>query len=134
MGPGNGDASRRQIRGGSLLLSGRLLAICVNFAGQVLIVRYLATSDYGAWAYALSVVALLQTLAPLGLDRAAARFVPIFHENRQPDKVAGAIFLVIGTILFVSIAVIAALFLFPGPVARLIEDGRHSLALLFILI
>jgi hypothetical protein len=50
-------AVNRQIRGSSLLLIGRTLSMAVNFAVQVLIVRYLSKTDYGAFAYALSIVA-----------------------------------------------------------------------------
>ena len=49
------SAARRQIRGSTLLLVGQLLAKGVNFGVQVLIVRYLSKSDYGALAYALSI-------------------------------------------------------------------------------
>ena len=44
-------ATRQQIRGSSLLLTGRLLSLAVNFATQVLIVRYLSKTDFGAFAH-----------------------------------------------------------------------------------
>src|ERR687891_388910 len=63
-----GDAAtRKQIRGSSLLLVGRVLSLGVNFGVQVLIVRYLTKADYGAFAYALSLVALGSSIASLGL-------------------------------------------------------------------
>ena len=63
------DSTRKQIRGSSLLLAGKMLAMGINFACQILIVRYLSTADYGAWAYGLSVVVFCQNLAVFGLDR-----------------------------------------------------------------
>ena len=51
--------SRSQVRGSSLLLAGRLVAMAINYATQILIIRYLSKSDYGAFAYALSMVAVL---------------------------------------------------------------------------
>jgi len=72
-----GEATRRQIRGSSLLLGGRMLSLAVNFATQVLIVRYLSKADFGAFAYGLSIVSLGEALAVLGLDKAIARFLPI---------------------------------------------------------
>ena len=129
-----GDIAQKQIRGSSLLLSGRLLATGVNFAAQVLIVRYLSTSDYGAWAYALSIVTFLQTLAPLGLDRAMSRFIPIYHEKRDYSKVFGTMLLVVGTILVVGSIIVAAFHGFPGEFARLVRDQEQPLSLLFILI
>ena len=128
------DVTREQIRGSSLLLAGRMLAITTNLVAQVLIVRYLSTADYGAWAYALSVVALLQGFAPFGLDRATSRFVPIYQERKEYDKALGTILLVVGTILAVSLVTIAAFFLIPDQLARLVKGENQSLALLFIAI
>ena len=62
-------AARKQIRGSSLLLVGRVLSVGVNFGIQILIVRYLTKADYGAFAYALSLVALGSSIATFGLDR-----------------------------------------------------------------
>jgi len=129
-----GDIAQKQIRGSSLLLSGRLLAMGINLAAQVLIVRYLSTSDYGAWAYALSIVTFLQTLAPLGLDRATSRFIPIYHEKHEYNKVFGTMLLVVGTILAVGFIFVAAFYGFPGEFSQLVRDEKQPLALLFILI
>src|SRR3954447_24269228 len=82
-----GEATRRQIRGSSLLLAGRMLSLVVNFATQVLIVRYLSKADFGAFAYGLSIVSLGEALAVLGLDKAIARFLPIYEEHGAYGKV-----------------------------------------------
>ena len=79
------DLTRRQIRGSSLLLAGRFVSVGINFAAQVLVVRYLSTQNYGAWAYALAVVALGQSFATFGLDRATTRFVPIITSGRSTE-------------------------------------------------
>src|SRR3954462_1795704 len=79
-------ATRRQIRGSSLLLAGRMLSLAVNFATQVLIVRYLSKADFGAFAYGLSIVSLGESLAVLGLDKAIARFLPIYEEHGAYGK------------------------------------------------
>jgi O-antigen/teichoic acid export membrane protein len=128
------DIAHTHIRESSLLLSGRLLATGANFAAQVLIVRYLSTSDYGAWAYALSIVTFLRTLAPLGLDRAMSRFIPIYHEKHEYNKVFGTMLLVVGTILVVGTVFVAGFYGFPGEFARLVRDQQQPLNLLFILI
>src|SRR5574342_386937 len=88
-------AARRQIRGSSLLLVGQLLAKGVNFGIQVMIVRYLSRSDYGAFAYGLSIVALGESIATFGLDRAITRYVPIYHEQRDYNKMFGTLFMVV---------------------------------------
>ena len=47
---------KKHIRGSTLLLAGRGIGIALNFAVQVLIVRHLAKADYGAFAYAMSLM------------------------------------------------------------------------------
>ena len=68
------NATSRQIRGSSLMLVGRAISMGLNFLVQVLIVRYFANAkaDYGAFAYALSIVALRPVLGP-HIDRIGAR-------------------------------------------------------------
>ncbi len=88
----------RQIRGSSLLLVGRTLSMAINFAAQVLIVRYLTREDYGAFAYALSIVAFGQTLITFGLDRGFSRFMAIYDERGEDDRVLGTMVMVGGTI------------------------------------
>lgn len=128
------DATRKQIRGSSLLLVGRLFSVGINFASQVLIVRYLSQADYGAWAYGLSVVAFLKGFAVLGLDRAITRFVPIYHEKDEYAKMFGTIFLVVGSILLTSLVFILGFYLAPEQFARLMKDDSQHLTLLFIMI
>jgi hypothetical protein len=43
-------ATRSQIRGGTLLLAGRTISLGINFVVQILIVRYLTETEYGAFA------------------------------------------------------------------------------------
>src|ERR1700710_2499311 len=82
-------STSRQIRGSSLMLAGRMLSMAVTFTIQVLIVHHLTKANYGAFAYALSFVTLGQTIATLGLDRAITRFVPIYHEHLDYNKMFG---------------------------------------------
>src|SRR6476660_1844381 len=99
-------SSARHVRGSSLLLLGRIIAMVVNFLVQVLIVRYLSTAAYGAFAYALSLVTLGETLVTLGIDRAVGRFLPIYHERGEWAKLFGTIALVGGTILSLGLVLI----------------------------
>jgi O-antigen/teichoic acid export membrane protein len=82
-------ARTTHIRGSSLLLLGRLLGVGLNFLIQVLTVRYLTKSDYGAFAYALSAEALGASLAAFCLDKSLARFMPIYHERRDYRRIFG---------------------------------------------
>jgi O-antigen/teichoic acid export membrane protein len=128
------DSTRTQIRGSSLLLAGKLLAMGINFTCQILIVRYLSTADYGAWAYGLSVVVFCQNLAVFGLDRGITRFIPIYHEQEDYNKLFGTLVLVFSSILLSSALIIAAFNIAPEQVARLIKDKDQPLTLLFIMI
>lgn len=100
------EATAAQIRGSSLLLFGRIISTAVNVVIQVIIVRYLSKTQFGAFAYALSLVTLGETIATAGLDRAITRFLPIYDEEGKPGKMLGTLVLVAGTILSLGLAVI----------------------------
>lgn len=104
----SGDAVTRQIRGSSLLLTGRALSLGVGLATQILIVRHLSQTSFGAFAYALSIVGVGQAIATFGLDRALTRFVPIYHERADRARVFGTIVLVAATIAALGAAVVVA--------------------------
>jgi len=105
---GQRNAVRRQIRGSSLLLLGKFISIGVNFVIQILIVRYLSKAEYGAFAYALSIVSVGETVVTLGLDRAITRYVPIYHERGDYAKMLGTLIMVLSTILSLGLAVVLA--------------------------
>lgn len=128
------DLTKKQLRGSSLLLAGKIISVGLNFAAQVLLVRFLTQTDYGAWGYALAMVAFFQAFATLGLKRSITRFIPIYHEKEEFDKVAGTIVLVLITILFMGLFIIGALFAAPEMISNLIGDDNQPLYLLLILI
>jgi len=100
--PVEGDTTRSQIRGSSLLLSGRFLSMALNFGAQVYVVRYLSTTDYGALGYGLAVVAFLRLFATLGLHEGVSRFVPVYRENREYGKLFGTMCLAAGAVVLAS--------------------------------
>ena len=101
-------ATRSQVRGSGVLLGGRMFAIIVNLAVQVITVRYLSQSDYGAFAYALSIVATVETVGTLGLDRTVSRFVPTYHEHDDVPRLFGTLATVVATISTVGVAAVVA--------------------------
>lgn len=127
-------ASRRQIRGSSLLLAGRLLALGSKLLAQILLVRYLSVADYGAWAYGLSIVTLLGSFAHLSLDRAVTRFTAIYHERGQHAEFFGAIALVIGTVLATGVLFVGGMHLFHEQLASRLGQQQQSFALLLVLV
>jgi O-antigen/teichoic acid export membrane protein len=81
--------------------------MAANFVIQVLIVRELAKTEYGAFAYAMSIANLGQTIVTLGLDRATTRFIPIYDEREDHAKLFGTLTLVVSTIVVLGIAFVA---------------------------
>lgn len=96
------NATRKHIRGSSLLLVGRLVMLGLNFGVQVLTVRYLTKSDFGAFSFAMSFVAVSAVVALFGLDKAVSRFVSIYHEQKDYARMFGTILMTFATILFIG--------------------------------
>jgi len=128
------SAARKQIRGSSLLLGGRMISMVVNFLVQVLTVRYLSKTDYGAFAYALSMVSLGETMITLGLDRAVTRFIPIYQEKKEYNKLFGTLALVVGTILSLGLTLILLMIGLRGVITGTLIKDAEAVALLVILI
>lgn len=127
-------ATRKQIRGSSLLLFGKFISVGINFLAQVLVVRYLSQNDYGAWAYALAIVAFFHGFSSLGLFRAVSRFVPIYHEKEEFDKLFGTIFITFGTISLIGAMIIGAMYIAPEMISHLISGEDQPVALVLVLI
>jgi O-antigen/teichoic acid export membrane protein len=125
---------RDQIRGSSLLLIGRVLGLALNAVVQILIVRYLSKKEYGAFAYALSIVVVAEIFASFGLDRVITRFLPIYQEHGEYGKMAGTILLVAGTVLSFGVTLILAVQGLRGFLGHSVIDSREAATLLSILI
>src|ERR1051325_11151494 len=132
--PSEHDATRTQIRSSSLFLGGRFLSMGINFSAQLLMIRYLATSEYGALAYALAVVTFFQSFATLGLHEAVSRFVPIYQEKREFPKMLGTILLSIGAVFLAGLLIIAVIWSRPAFLAHFMTREKLPLQLLSILI
>ena len=127
-----GDTAR-QIRGSSMLTGGRGISLLINFAVQVLIVRYLSQEGYGAFAYALALVTVGESIVGLGLDRAVTRFVPIFEERQQYDRVFGTLVLAGGTVVGLGLAFMLLLVGLQGWLAGSIIGDPQLVTVLVIL-
>lgn len=123
-----------QIRGSSLLLAGRFLSMAATFVIQVLIVRYLSKADYGAFAYALAIVTLAESVAILGLDRAVGRFLPIYDERGQPGRVLGTVALVLGTIVSLGLMLILLVHGLRGVLDGAVVGDEQAMTVLLIMI
>ena len=126
-------ANRRQIRGSSLLLVGRMIGLALDFVSQVLIVRYLEKTEYGAFALALSIVAIGTTICLLGLERTVGRFAPIYQEKGDLGRMWGTIAVVVGTVLTMGLAVVLGVYALQGVIGGVV-DNELALAILLLLI
>ncbi|MGH3014265.1 MAG: oligosaccharide flippase family protein, partial [Gaiellaceae bacterium] len=128
------SATRRQIRGSSLLLVGRVMSLGINFVVQILIVRYLTKADYGAFAYALSLVSFGASLATFGLDRSVTRFVPIYDEQGEYKKLFGTIVLAIGTVTSLGLLTLVLVYSLQGVLAGSLVSDDRAISILLILV
>lgn len=128
------DATRSQIRGSTLLLGGQAFAVVVNLTTQVLLVRTLSKGSYGAFAFALSIVALAEAFAAFGLRRGVSRFVPAYEERGEPAKAAGTLVFAVVTVLSLGLAVVLVVIGLRGVIAGGVDGGESAKALLAILI
>jgi O-antigen/teichoic acid export membrane protein len=127
------EETSRQLRGSTLLTGGRGVSMLINFAVQVLIVRYLSEDGFGAFAYALSIIAIGESIVTLGLDRAITRFVPIYEEHRQYDRLFGTIVLAFGTVIALGTAFVLLVVGLQGWLAGSLVDNPQSVTILIIL-
>lgn len=127
-------AARTQIRGSLLLLIGRALSLGLNFAIQVLTVRYLSKTEYGSWAYALAIVTLGTHLVVLGLDKTLTRFVPIYQEKQDYAKMFGTIVMMVGTVVLLGLALVLIVLSLSGVIGPYLGTDPLSRRLVLILI
>ncbi|HET7473156.1 MAG TPA: flippase [Candidatus Limnocylindrales bacterium] len=126
----------RHFRGSTLLALGRFIGLALDFATQVLIVRALARTDYGAFAFALSVSSLAATVGLVGLDKTISRFVPIYEQTGDQRRLAGSLVVAVSTVAFLGAAMLLAMIgLSSAAGAELVENelARRLLLILFLL-
>ncbi len=76
-------------RGSTLLVFGKFIGLILDLSTQILIVRALSRTEFGAFAFALSVASLAATVALLGLDKTISRFVPLYEEHGDDRRLTG---------------------------------------------
>jgi len=125
--------ARGFVRGSGLLLVGRLMALGVNFLVQVVAVRYLAKSEFGAFSWALSMAAMGASLVLLGLNRGVAQLAPQHHERKELGALAGTVALALGTVAGLGLMVVVAVLALQGKLVEQVGD-ELSVGLLLILV
>lgn len=140
-GPGGGkpragatEMRRSQVRGSSLLVVGRVATLVLTTATQVVIVRALTMSDYGAFGYALALAAAGRTLLSLGQGKLLSRFMAKYEEEGDFDRMFGAMFLAIGTIALTSTVSVGTLFLLSDSLVGSAVSDPDTVRVVLILI
>lgn len=128
------QATKKHLRGSTLLFVGRLISMAANFVIQVLIVRYLSKNDFGAFAYGLSIVSLGTQFILLGLDKTITRFVPIYQEQHNYNKVFGTILLMAGTIASLGLCFILLIYGLQDWLGQTVVKDPLALNLLVVII
>lgn len=126
-------ANIKQIRGSSLLLAGRVIGLTLDFLGQVLIVRYLDKAEYGAFALAISFVAIGAIVCLLGLERTVGRFAPIYQEQGDLGRMWGSIIVTVATVITIGLALVLGVYAFQGLLGGVVHN-ELALAILLLMI
>jgi len=116
------------------MLFGRLISLGVNFLVNVLTVRYLAKSDYGAFAFALSVGMTAANVLLMGMPRSVSRFASIYQERGDYRAMYGSLVLSTGLIATLGALATGLGILLRAPLLERFVSDPLSLSLLMILI
>ncbi len=96
----------RQVRGSSVLLFGRVISLSVNLLLQLLLVRYLTKDAFGSFAFAWASVEFWVFVATLGLNKALARYVPVYQEVGDWERLRRAVLWTLMTVLAMGLVLI----------------------------
>lgn len=75
------DGAVQQIRHSSVLLFGRMVSLAVNLSLQLALAWYLEKAQFGAFAVAWAAVDAGAFCVALGLNKALARYAPVYFEG-----------------------------------------------------
>lgn len=127
------DATGEHLRGSSLLVGGRCIAYSLEFIAQILLVRSLSVSDFGALSYALSIIVVFKSLAILELPNTLARFIPIYRERQAYGRLIGAVALGLAVAAGVGGLLSAGIYFGIGQLGMKPTDDPRALVLLMAL-
>ncbi len=120
-------------RGSTILVFGKFIGLILDLSTQILIVRALSRTEFGAFAFGLSVASLAATLALLGLDKTISRFVPLYEEQGDERRLAGSLVLAFGVVGGVCAAMLLALIGFQSRFGSDIVENELARQLMLIL-
>lgn len=109
----------RIIRGAGITFAIQVSGVILAYAAQVLLARWLGTTEYGRYTYALSWATLLSVPAGLGLNVAVLRYIPQYRAKKEPGLLHGVmrrsrqLALGAGTVVAALVCGVALLFASP---------------------
>jgi O-antigen/teichoic acid export membrane protein len=126
----------RHFRGSNLVLVASAVGATLELGSQVMAVRHLSTSAFGAFAFALAVALFLQGVAQFGMPLAVSRFAPMRREADDPGGVAGVIAIAIGVALGLGVVLagVVTAFAVLAPAGVLSPRSAHALRILALMI
>jgi O-antigen/teichoic acid export membrane protein len=138
--PASGDsepatplADHRTIRGSMLLLVGRGIDLGVGLLVQILIVRYLQRADYGAFSYAVALVAFGRVVISLGHKRAVSRYAAVYDGQEDYRRLFGVFALIFGSVTATSLVLFVVLFVLRNDLAGAVVNHPDAVTLLLVL-
>src|SRR3954449_1312651 len=135
--PDGGDAARLNkghVRGSMLLLIGRLMSLLFTVLTQIVIVRALTKTDYGAFAFAFTLTAAGRIVLSLGQGRLLSRFMAKYEEEKDLARMFGAILMAVTAIVLTATALLTAMAIGLAPVmARMIHSPSTAGVLLILM-
>lgn len=105
-------------KGGGITFGGNLFEYAGRFVFGIVVARFIGAEQYGVYNLALTPLAILATLALLGLRASMVRYVPMFARQRDEEKLWGTLQVGLGLTLVVSIVLGGGLFILAELVAN----------------
>lgn len=128
------ELSRGQVRGSALLLLGRLASMVLTVATQVVVVRTLSTTDFGAFAFALAITSACRTLLSLGQSKSLSRHLAMYDEQRDHGRLIGAALVTGLTVLLTSLVVVSGVLLLRDQIGVTFLDSVDAVEVLVVLV
>ena len=129
-----GSASRTHIRGSALLLAGRAISLALNFASQVMVIRYLSKESWGAFSTVIAIVGVGSVINIIGLPRTIGRFAPIYEEKGEFGRLIGSVIIGLLSIVGLGVAATALVYGMRGSLAGAMQTDPLTVELLLIMV
>jgi O-antigen/teichoic acid export membrane protein len=137
--PADGDGrdafgdETRHFRGSTVLFFGRFIGLGLDLLTQIVIVRALTRTEFGAFAFGLAVASFAATVALVGMDKTISRFVPMYEEQGDQRRLAGAIVVAFGVVAGISAAMLLVLIGLRSSISDEVVESELARELLLIL-